>query len=268
MSDKAEIEEITGPSGVDSIATSTNVDESSKTNDKQNDGKPTLSATTENEHPEKSCSDQPIANEKTIDESQMERIVESVELHENPSVEMETVNKEAALDEHKPTTNEEKDTPGNEAVISNDSVSIEIAEKADNSIEAPKSALKTNAVTVDVEAMQPKPYTAASSSIGSLGLLNQYASSSDEDEDSSESGSSSSSSESADSDTETESDDEDEESTAVDNNVEMPNAPSAATETQLNTMANDILASVMSRDNYRDASSDTYVSNFYHFPHA
>lgn len=261
MSDQVEKEENTSPSGVDSIATSTNADESSKINVEQNDGKLNSSATAENEHSEKPSADQPIVAENTIDVSKGEPIAEPVEMHGDPAVEMESATKESASNELEQSTNEEKDTPINDALISNDSVCIDIAEKNDNSGEAEKSAIQTNAVTIDVDAIQHKPYTAATSSIGSLGLLGQYASSSDEDEDSSGSDSEScSSSESDDSDTETESDDEDDddaEPVVVDNNVEMPNAPSVASESQLNTMANDILAGVMSRSNYRDASSDS-----------
>lgn len=86
----------------------------------------------------------------------------------------------------------------------------------------------------------------ANISIGSLGLLNQYDSSSDEDEDSS-----SSDDDGASADSESETDDTDDSS-----NAEILGTP-AIKDKELNTMANNILNSVMSRQNYRDVSSDS-----------
>lgn len=262
MSDQVELQENSlSPSTVDSTAIPTKMDETSKTNDKQG-GELNSSGTIENGHSEEPCTGQSIANGNTMDVI-VESKVESIEMErENPSVEMETVNKESALDEHKQLTSEQKESPAVDAVVSNDTVCISIAEKDNTADETQESVTQTNAVIIDVETKQQKP-PAYVPSIGSLGLLNQYASSSDDDEDSSESSSgsdscSSSSSESDDSDTEAESDEEDnDDSNAVQNNVEMPTASSAPTDNQLNTMANDILAGVMSRNKYRDASSDT-----------
>lgn len=256
MSDQVELEEkTTVPSNVDSVDAPQTVDESSKTSDKQASTS-NSSDIIENGHLEKQCTEQSIADGNTmdvIDEPKNASIGESVEIPEKRPVEMEIVSSEL--------TAEQKDTPIVDAVTSNDSVCIDIAAKNDVSVENQESLIQANAIAIDIEAKPQKTQT-ATPAIGSLGLLNQYASSSDEDEDSSESGSDSSScssSDSADSDTETESDDEDEddEPKAIENNVEMANASSAATENQLDAMANNILASVMSRNDYRDASSDT-----------
>lgn len=89
------------------------------------------------------------------------------------------------------------------------------------------------------------PATAVNS-IGSLGLLNQYASSSDEDEDSSSDDDSESGSDSDES--EKESDDT--------SSIEVIEAPSD-TDKNLDAAAKSILDSVMSRANYRDVSSDS-----------
>lgn len=86
----------------------------------------------------------------------------------------------------------------------------------------------------------PKP-------LGSLGLLNQYSSSSDEDEDSS-------SDDGDDDDSASESESESEPD--VPSNIEGPGIP-PPNDTELNTIANDILNSVMSRENYRNVPSDT-----------
>lgn len=87
----------------------------------------------------------------------------------------------------------------------------------------------------------PNPQIAPS--IGSLNLLNQYGSSSDEDEDSS---SSDDDDESADS----------ENDSSNSSNKGVVGTP-AKNDKELNTLANNILNSVMSRDNYREASSDS-----------
>lgn len=262
MSENVEIEEKTSTSSiVESLAAPTITNESSKIID-EHDGKSNLSDTTEKPF----GSEQSIAVENSMDvsdESKNEAIEESVELHQNPSVEMESVNNEpASNDEHKQLTNDHTAEPIVDTVISNDSVCINIAGINDStaiSAETQKSCTQIDAITIDVEAKQQKP-SAVAPSIGSLGLLNQYASSSDEDEDedSSESDSSSSncSSESDDSETETESD-EDDDSSVVGNDVEIVDAPSVTSENQLNAMANNILAGAMSRNNYRQASSDT-----------
>lgn len=82
--------------------------------------------------------------------------------------------------------------------------------------------------------------------LGSLGLLNQYASSSDGDEDSSDDDDDNN--QNADSESESDSDDS--------GNVEILETP-AQEDKELNTLANNILNSAMSRENYRNVSSDT-----------
>lgn len=179
------------------------------------------------DEPNKMCDEKP---KDVSDESDKGFIKESNESH---PVEMEAVNKEPAVDDVKKLNGEQdKATPMADTVIANHSVCVDLA--------------PTN------ETIPQKP---VNSSIGSLGLLNQYASSSDEDDDSSDS-SSSSSSESSD----TESDDDDDDgsdSNDASTNVEMLNTSNATQENQLNAVANNILKDAMSRSNYRDASSDT-----------
>lgn len=89
------------------------------------------------------------------------------------------------------------------------------------------------------------PHPQIPQSIGSLKLLDQYGSSSDEDEDSS----------SNDDDDSADSESESNDSRNLSNN-EVLGAP-AKNDKELNTLANNILNSVMSRENYREASSDS-----------
>lgn len=104
--------------------------------------------------------------------------------------------------------------------------------------------VETTPSTIENRAIQSNLPT--SKPIGSLGLLNQYASSSDEDEDSS-----SSEDEGGSEENENESDDTDETSS-----IEVIEEPTND-DTQLDSAAKSILDSVMSRENYRDVSSDS-----------
>lgn len=103
--------------------------------------------------------------------------------------------------------------------------------------------METQAVTVTTSGVKQDELK-FNQSIGSLGLLNQYASSSDEDEDSSDD-------DSQNADSECESD------SSIEEIEECPKLTSATNATELNTLANNILSSVMSRSNYRVASSDS-----------
>lgn len=170
---------------------------------------------------------QSLASEKPNDVSDKGSIVE---LKEPNPVEMEP-----KLDEVQQSNTEneqEKVAPMVDTVISNPSVCIDM--------------------TPTKETIQQKSHP-ITSSIGSLGLLNQYASSSDDDEDSSDSSSGSSSSSSDSSDSES---DDDDDSSEASNNVQM-NTSNVTNENQLNALANNILNDAMSRSNYRDVSSDT-----------
>lgn len=194
----------------DSTAVPTSSDEPSKSND--DDGLQSIASETPKD---------------VIEEPEKIFVEESAELHQNLPVEMETDNKEPILDGLKKLPAEQKASPIKDTVISNHFVCSDM--------------MATN------EAVHQEPHTIAPA-LGSLGLLNQYVSSSDEDDDSSESSSNSSDSES-----ETDSDDDDD-SSSVSSNAKINNVTK---ENQLDAMANNILNDAMSRNNYRDVSSDT-----------
>lgn len=118
-------------------------------------------------------------------------------------------------------------------------VTMDTQEPKEN--ECHESNVNTNeSLTNQKKQPDPKP-------LGSLGLLNQYSSSSDEDEDSSSDD---------DDDDESDSESESESEPDVPSNKEGPGIP-PPNDAELNTIANDILNSVMSRENYRNVPSDT-----------
>lgn len=245
MSEKVETEEKTlGSNNVHSLTASTNTIESAKIIDEK-----------DKELNLNDCSEQSADDGNTMDVTEESKNGCIEEPNRNVSVEMEAITSESALNKQKQLTNDDLAKPSFDTVISNDSVCIDIVDTNDStetSDEAQKQCTKSNAVTGDFEVNQQKS-PAVTASIGSLGLLNQYVSSSDEDEDSSES-----SDDSDESETETETDTESDDSSVINNNVEALDAPiTTVTENQLNTMANNILASALSRNNYRDVSSDT-----------
>lgn len=180
------------------------------------------------DEPRKSTENNESQSIARTDESEKACVEKPVELQQNLPIEMEIASKEPALGELKQADTDQKTLPFGDTVIANKSVCIEMT-------------------STDEAAPQQKPYHQITPSIGSLGLLNQYASSSDEDDDSSSDSSSIDSTE-----TESETDSDDDDSSVVSNN-----ASNVAKETQLNTMANNILNDAMSRENYRDVSSDT-----------
>lgn len=95
------------------------------------------------------------------------------------------------------------------------------------------------------ESKQPQP--PIRNSIGSLGLLNQYTSSSDENESDTSSGDENDDDDDSDSGNNT---------TGSSSNTEVPDT-NVAKDKELNTSSNGILNSTMSRENYREAESYT-----------
>lgn len=169
---------------------------------------------------------------------------ETVEL----SAELQSSNSENKCSSDKEIINEEKSTTDQEmstipaSVNKEDSTSKE-PQLADTTADAiVESQPIANGTTSKAEQSKPQ----ISNSIGSLKLLNQYDSSSDEDEDSS-----SSDEDSPGADSESDSDDSSE--TSKDKAIGTP----PQSNMELNTLANNILNSVMSRDNYREVSSDS-----------
>lgn len=201
--------------------------------------------------------DKPTHHSSTMDISETPQTETTISIPEPPvqikpneSKAIETVSTDLPISDAQkpPTTNEP--TTNDKPVIGNDSMCNETTAKSiadDANVESKQSNTVENGI-VSGEVKQQKPQIAGS--IGSLGLLNQYVSSSDED-DSSSSSSSSGDSSSDDADTESESDD----STDASNN-EVLGMP-AIKDKELNTLANNILNTALSRDNYREASSDT-----------
>lgn len=134
----------------------------------------------------------------------------------------------------------------NETVIEN---TVENAALEDCSMETTEivaSATETNEIVVienETEAQKPNDGKQQKAPpLGSLGLLSQYSSSSDEDEDSS-------SSDESDSDSESDSSSSDDDSV-----VEVPTTTNA--DTNMDSMARNILDKVMENANYRDAPDD------------
>lgn len=264
MSEKETMEEKTQiPSDVHLIAQSTKADQPNKINDDESNSNGSSIEECDLKH---LCSEKSIAVGNQMDLVEPTRSEElPVEMHQNPCAEIDAVNHKVSpieLDQKQTHIDHEATTIA-DTVICNNSVCINMSpinQSADINVEAKQSITKTNVpVGVGVKVakqQQPHPVTP---SIGSLSLLNQYDSSSDEDESSSDSSSSSSgeSDGSEDSDSESESDDNDS-NIASSNNVEtVPNAPGATEGNQLNALANTILNGVLSRNNYREVSSDT-----------
>lgn len=190
-----------------------------------------------------------IPCEMEVTESRLE--TESVKIETVKSIEMEKVNSETVTEAVQISSQQTQDTaedsqqiidksPQNEPVAQQ----IEIVEEKSNkeSIEN-----ESNMETKAIEGKSKPDKSPANKSIGSLGLLNQYASSSDEDDDSS-----SDDDDGASADSESETDDD----TGDSSNNEVLGTP-AVKDKELTTMANGILNSVMSRQNYREASSDS-----------
>lgn len=168
------------------------------------------------------------------------KVTETIDdAQEKECVEMEAVDVANTNDEMK------TDSVGTETEVIQITSADSSNETATNDSNCKEKAPENAASNGENKDKQP-----AQKALGSLGLLNQYASSSDEDEDSSSSDDDDDSQD-ADSESESESDIADDSS-----NREVLGTP-ASKDKELNTIANNILNSVMSRENYRDVSSDT-----------
>lgn len=167
--------------------------------------------------------------------------INSPEAHQTQHSEIKSVceepnsNEQKLSADHQMTTNSEPKVGDDSTfgVIQSESISSDVNSEHQQSV-----------TMSNVAANQPKPQIA--NSIGSLKLLNQYVSSSDEDEDSS-----SSEDGSSDADGESESDDISDSS-----NNKVLDTPTT-NDKELNTLANNIFNSAVSRGNYREASSDS-----------
>ncbi|XP_031626781.1 H/ACA ribonucleoprotein complex non-core subunit NAF1 [Contarinia nasturtii] len=160
--------------------------------------------------------------------------IQSVQIESLKAIEMESFSGATKPETEQNEMIEEKPV---ESIPSNHPKDVETLQENEGTMETQDDN------TVPPLANKSKQDTAT---IGSLGLLNQYASSSDEDEDSSGS----------DDDSESE-DNEDTDSSSNSQVIETP----AAEEKELNTIVNSILNNVMSRENYREADTDTSESD-------
>lgn len=269
MSEKEIIgEKLQNSNNIDSKAIPTNADESNKIF-ADHDGELNSIDTIQKEHSDKSSTEQPIANDNAMDVLPEESKGGPTELHKTPPAELKSADNESPIDEqneHRQLAMDHMVIPIADTVICNESVCINIDaplnDSANTDTKIQQNVTQINAVTANVGVAQqktPKPHTIAHS-IGSLGLLNQYVSSSDDDDDE-DSSDSSSESDDSESETGTESDDDDDDSSDnsndVSNNVELLDASAVTKDNQLNALAKNILNDVMSRNSYREASSDT-----------
>lgn len=189
-----------------------------------------------------------IPCEMEVTESRLE--TESVEIETVKSIEMKKLNSETVT-EAVQISSQQKDTTEDSQQITdkspqNEPVAQQIVEENKESIEN-ESNMETQATEGKSKQEKSPANKSIGSLLGSLGLLNQYASSSDEDDDSS-----SDDDDGASADSESETDDD----TGDSSNNEVLGTP-AVKDKELTTMANGILNSVMSRQNYREASSDS-----------
>lgn len=189
-----------------------------------------------------------IPCEMEVTETRLE--TKSIEIETIKSIDMEEANSEIVT-EAVQINSQQKDTVEESQQITNKSPQkepfaqqIEIVEEKSNK-ESTENDSNMETKATEGKSKPEKPQ--ANKSIGSLGLLNQYASSSDDDDDSS-----SSDDDGASADSESETDDD----TGDSSNNEVLGTP-ALKDKELTTMANGILNSAMSRQNYREASSDS-----------